>query len=234
MIAAERIAALQRHGHGHGDPVAYLPLVRTLARRLGRRLPPYVEVDDLVSAGVVGLMEALQRFDPSRDTAFKSYAEFRIRGAMLDELRRRDMMARDARAEGKRLEQTVADLSTRLGRAPQDHELAEQLGLSVGALQKKLERLVPVRITTLDDDACPTAHQSPFEALDRSQRLSHLTDAVGRLTRRQQQVLHLYYREELTLREIGHVLEVSESRVSQLMSSITLQLRAWMRGRDER
>jgi RNA polymerase sigma factor for flagellar operon FliA len=232
LIAAERIAALQRHSHG--DPMAYLPLVRALARRLGRRLPPYIELDDLVSAGVVGLMEALQRFDPSRDTAFKSYAEFRIRGAMLDELRRRDLMARDARAEAKRIEQTVSSLSGQLGRMPTDAELAQHLGVTEQALHKKLERLVPVRICALDDNACQAPHRSPFEALDHSQRLRHLTDAVGRLTTRQQQVLHLYYREELTLREIGHVLEVSESRVSQLMSSITLQLRAWMRGREDR
>lgn len=232
MIAAERIAALQRHSSG--DPTEYLPMVRALARRLGRRLPPYIEIDDLVSAGVVGLMEAMDRFDPERNTAFAAYAEFRVRGAMLDELRRRDLMARDARAESKRMDNTVAELSRSLGRAPQDEEIAAHLDLSVDALRTKMQRLVPVRICALDDDACETSHISPFDALDHSQKLEGLTNAVGRLTTRQQQVLHLYYREELTLREIGSVLEVSESRVSQLMSSITLQLRAWMRVWEER
>lgn len=232
MIAAERIAALQRHSSG--DPAAYLPMVRALARRLARRLPPYIELDDLVSAGVVGLMEAIDRFDPKRNTAFAAYAEFRVRGAMLDELRRRDLMARDARAESKRIEKAVGDLSRNLGRAPQDEEVAAVLDLSVEELRNKMQRLVPVRICALEDDACETNYISPFDALDHSQKIDSLTNAVGRLTTRQQQVLHLYYKEELTLREIGSVLEVSESRVSQLMSSITLQLRAWMRVWEER
>lgn len=232
MIAAERLHGLRRYLPE--DAAQYLPMVRTLARRLGRRLPPYIELDDLVSAGVVGLMEALGRFDPERNTAFVTFAEFRVRGAMLDELRRRDLMARDARAEFKRLEGAVEALSQSFGRAPSDEELAAHLGCSLKALAQKMQRHVPVRICAFEEDAAQTSHASPFEALDHTQRLANLTHAVARLTKRQQQVLHLYYKEELTLREIGSVLEVSESRVSQLMTHITLQLRAFMRAADRR
>ncbi len=214
--------------------VDYLPLVQRVARRLGRRLPPHVSVDDLVGAGVVGLLEALRRFDPTRTTEFAAFAEFRIKGAILDELRRGDLMARDARAEVKRMEGVFGDLSQRLGTPPSEEELAAAMGCSLSALHVKLERLVPVRISSFDDQAAELSGNtfSPFEQVRRGETTKLLAAALTRLPERQRQVLHLYYAEELTLRQIGVVMEVSESRICQIMAAATLQLRVYLKERD--
>lgn len=211
------------------DPTVYLPMVKNLARRLSRKLPSHIELDDLVSAGVVGLMEAVQRFDAQRHVAFRNFAEFRVRGAMLDEIRRRDLMARDARIEIKKIERALEHLNQQLGRQPHDEELADYLGMRVTAFQEKLRKLNPVQIFSLEKESQDFTHVSAFDAAANAQKLGRLTDAVQRLSLKQQQILHLYYQEELTLKQIGEVLEVSESRVSQLMSRINLQLRQWMR-----
>ena len=213
------------------DAVHFLPLVHRVARRLGRRLPPHISLDDLVSAGAVGLLEAMQRFDPARATQFSAYAEFRIKGAILDELRRGDMMARDARSEVKRLEATMASLAHDKGGTPTEEEMAAALGCSLAVLHDKLEKLAPVRICSFDDDAARQAASpdSPFEQASRVEARVKLTAALERLGERQQQVLHLYYLEDLTLRQIGEVMEVSESRICQIMAAATLQLRVFLK-----
>lgn len=217
------------------DPVVFLPMVERLARRLARRLPAHIEVADLVGAGVLGLMEALQRYEPERAVSFHSYAAFRVRGAMLDELRRRDLMARDARRETKQIAGVIAELRGQLGRSPEDHEVAEALGSDVVAFQRRLERLAPVQVYSLDDETGESCGEVPqmapcaFEEVSRGQRKRALVAALGHLSARTQRVLHLYYQEDLTLRQIGEVLEISESRVSQIMSKATLELRALLR-----
>ena len=210
--------------------VAYLPLVQKLAKRLGRRLPAHVSQDDLVSAGVVGLLEAMERFEPSRATDFAVYAEFRIKGAMLDELRRADYLARDTRTQVKKIEQATIALTQSLGRLPQETELADFLKITLADLQKILERLVHVRLVSFHDLEAKTAHiDNPFEQTSKQQSVQRLKVAMEKLNIRQQQILQLYYQEELTLKEIGVVLDVSESRVCQLLSTITLQLRALLK-----
>ena len=219
-------------GHSLGKAVEYLPLVQRVVRRLGRRLPPHVTLEDLLGAGVVGLMESMQRFDPLRTTEFSAYAEMRIRGAILDELRRGDMMARDARTEAKRIEQVMSQLMQRLKRPPTDEEVADVLHVDLPTLHQKLEKLAPVRLKSFDDmDGVwfSSATLSPFENAARAQTRERLVGAISQLSERQQQVLHLYYQEELTLREIGVVLEVTESRVCQIMAAATLSLRASLR-----
>ncbi len=218
--------------HSLGNAVEYLPLVQRVVRRLGRRLPPHVTLEDLLGAGVIGLLESMQRFDPSRATEFSAYAEMRIRGAILDELRRGDLMARDARTEAKRIEQMMSQLMQRLKRPPTDEEVAEALHIDLPTLHQKLEKLAPVRLKSFDDmDGAwfASATLSPFENAARAQTRERLVAAITQLSERQQQVLHLYYQEELTLREIGVVLEVTESRVCQIMAAATLSLRASLR-----
>jgi RNA polymerase sigma factor for flagellar operon FliA len=209
----------------------YLPFVRRVAHRLARRLPSHVRLEDLVSAGIVGLLEAMDRFDPGRQNEFESYAEFRVKGAILDELRRRDLMARDARLASKEIESCARRLTQALGRPPEEEEMARELGLSVDELREKLEKLTPVRVVSFEDlesDRPNTAGRSPLDEAMREELLQNLAGAVGRLSERHQQVLALYYKEELTLREIGDVLDVSESRVCQILSEATLKLRAML------
>lgn len=227
-----------KRGHVELRPVAeYLPFVRKVALRIARRLPTHVRIDDLVGAGVVGLLEAMERFDPERVKDFETYAEFRVKGAMLDELRSRDLMARDARMEAKRIERSMCDLRQELGHEPEEHDVATHLGMDVETLRKKLSKLTPVRVLSMSDAVGgePAGdHKTPFDEVARAQLIEKLTVCIGELTQRQQQVLHLYYREELTLREIGEVLGVTESRVCQIVSEVTLRLRAMLGEGDER
>jgi len=211
-------------------PIAsYLPFVRRIVTRLARRLPSHVQLDDLVSAGVVGLLEAMDRFDASRPTDFETYAEFRVKGAVLDELRQRDIMARDARLAAKQYEKAVGDLTRELNRDPEEAEIATRLEMTVDDLRLKLERLTPVRVVSLEDlyaQSLPTSEEGPFEQVAKQQLKTRLREAMTRLGDRHKQVLHLYYREGLTLKEIGVVLDVTESRVCQLVSEATLRLRS--------
>ena len=200
----------------------YLPLVQRLARRLARRLPAHVALDDLVSAGVIGLMECLPRFDPSRGRDVGTYVTHRVRGAMLDELRRQDSMGRDARLQMKRIETAVLQLTQSLGQPPSDAELAQALALEVEDLHARMGKLVAVHLVAFDDGrlSCP-AGADPSDLAAQREQLAQLAQALEALTRRQQQVLHLYYQEDLTLREMGHVLGVSESRACQLLAAAT-------------
>ena len=211
---------------------SYLPFVRRVVLRMARRLPSHVRVEDLMGAGFVGLLEAMERYDPRRVTDFETFAEFRVKGALLDELRRRDLMARDARLAANQFEHAVAALARELGREPEEVEIAEHFGLPVEELRQRLERLTPVQVVSLDDAtdaAFPSLTESPFDATARQEMLERLVIAISKLGERHQQVLQLYYREDLTLREIGLVLEVTESRVCQILTEATLRLRVLLR-----
>ena len=209
----------------------YLPFVKRVAQRLARRLPSHIALEDLISAGVVGLLEALNRYDTSRQIDFEKFAEFRVKGAILDELRRRDLMARDARLESKNIENAVQDLTKELSREPEEEELADRLELSVPDLRKKLEKLTPVRVVSFTDVYpmnTPADDASPFDEYAKKQKIEQLAKAIGKLGERHQQVLQLYYQEDLTLKDIGYVLSVTESRVCQILSEATLRLRAML------
>jgi RNA polymerase sigma factor for flagellar operon FliA len=229
MTAAEKLGRTQAMA---ANPLEFLPMVQRVAKRLVRRLPHHIELNDLVSAGVVGLMEAIQRYDPTRATVFGRYAEFRVRGAMLDELRRRDLMARDARIESKQIEHASESLRQSYGQVPEEEQLAEFLGIAVATLRDRLARLAPVQVLSLEDyDGSDPASVSlcAFEMVSQQQRKTLVTQALARLPQRDQQIFQLYYQEELTLREIGVILGVSESRVSQMMTKATLQIRGMVR-----
>jgi RNA polymerase sigma factor FliA len=216
------------------DAVVYLPLVRRIARRLGRRLPGHVDDEDLAGAGTVGLLEAMKRYEPDRQVTFRAYAEFRIKGAILDELRRRDLMARDARTESKAIERGIAKLHLELGRPPEEEEIADALGVSLSTLHERLTRLAPVQITDFNEQLHRGAGgDSALDAVLRHELTDRLAAAIGLLNERQQQILYLYYQESLTLKAIGAVLAVSESRVSQILTGATLQLRSLLHDEDD-
>ena len=209
----------------------YLPFVKKIAMRMARRLPSHIELDDLISAGLVGLMEAEKRYDVSRAINFEKFAEFRIKGAILDELRRRDLMARDARLESKNIESAINSITNDLGRQPEEEEIAQYLNISVDDLRIKMEKLTPVRVVSLGDvlpTTLPADNNNPFDNTLQNEMIERLQKAIAKLPTRQQQVLNLYYQEDLTLKEIGTVLEVTESRICQIMSEATIRLRSML------
>ena len=217
----------------------YLPLIQRLAYRLVSRLPDSVEVDDLINSGVLGLLDAVGKFEPDRNIQFKTYAEFRIRGAMLDDLRSQDWASRGLRQDCNQLESAYASLEHKLGRSAEDHEVAEVLGLSLEDFYKLLGRARGISLVNYEDlaDSESDAPRSPLEMItliesddpfvlcqDREQQ-EHLAAAIGELKERDRIVLQLYYFEELNLKEVGMVLEVSESRVCQMRTQAIVRLR---------
>ncbi len=216
----------------------HLPIVRFLARRIHERLPQHVDIEDLVSAGVVGLMDAFAKFDPQKKVQFRSYAQFRIRGAILDSLRTLDWSPRDLRRKGRAAEEAVRILTARFGRSPGETEIATEMGLGLEEYQCLLGDLKGLEIGTLhvehneDSGEEEMAYipgrpeEDPLFCCLRGELQEKLTNAIEGLPERERLVMTLYYFEELTMREIGLALGVVESRVSQIHSSAVLHLRA--------
>ena len=219
----------------------HLPIVRFLARRIHERLPQHVDIEDLVSAGVVGLLDAFAKFDPSKKVQFRSYAQFRIRGAILDSLRTLDWSPRDLRRKGRAVEEAIRVLTARLGHAPGEQEVAAAMGLDLEAYQQLLGDLKGLEIGTLhmerneDSGEEELAYvpgrpeEDPLFRCLRSEMEGRLTDAIANLPDRERLVMTLYYFEEMTMREIGLALGVVESRVSQVHASAVVHLRAALR-----
>ncbi len=216
----------------------YMPMVRAIARKLHRGLPQHIELEDLVSAGVLGLLDSSAKFDAARHASFKTYAQFRVRGAILDSLRELDWGTRDLRRRGRDIQTAIATCAQRLRRTPEEAEIASELGIGVAELRASLGDLHQLEVGSLqvergeDSDeeeisylADPSEPGALFHCLKGELR-QHLVEAIDELPERERLVITLYYYEELTLKEIGSVLGVVESRVSQLRSSGVLRLRA--------
>jgi RNA polymerase sigma factor for flagellar operon FliA len=233
----------------HGDRVvrdqlilAYSPLVKQVAGRIASNLPPHVDLADLISYGLGGLISAVERFEPARGIRFETYASLRIRGAIFDELRTMDWVPRGVREEGRRIEHAVATLTTRLQRVPSDEELAEQLSLTAPQLDHALQRAEMSRMVALDrprpfdgasadtftllDTLVDPRAPDPAEASDHAELVARLAGAIQQLSSREQTVLGLRYHQQLTYLEIGEVLQVTESRVSQIHTKCIIGLRA--------
>ncbi|WP_116366308.1 RNA polymerase sigma factor FliA [Parahaliea mediterranea] len=211
----------------------YLPAVRRQALSLQVRLPAGVDLDDLIQAGTLGLLDALGRFDPNAGTAFLPFANARIRGAMIDELRSRDWLPRSVRRRARELDGVMHQLAQELGRPPQEREVAQALGISLQDYQQLLGDinngfLLPYEEVVVEDgepeDSAPQS-RTPFGALLEGERRQQLTEAIDALPEREKLLMGLYYQEELNLKEIGAVLGVSESRVCQLHSQAISRLR---------
>jgi RNA polymerase sigma factor for flagellar operon FliA len=218
--------------------IEHLPVVRYIARRMHEHLPAHVEMDDLVSAGMVGLADAFNKFDATKKVQFRSYAQFRIRGAILDSLRTLDWSPRDLRRKGRAIEAAMHSLTGRLGRTPLENEIAAEMGISLDEYQHLLTDLKGLEIGSLDvghtedssEDEIAYVPSSPeegplFQCLKAEMR-ARLADAITALPERERLVLTLYYYEEMTMKEIGLTLEVVESRVSQIHTSAVLHLRS--------
>lgn len=221
--------------------VEHLPIVRYLARRIHERLPQHVDIEDLVSAGVLGLMDAFAKFDPHKKVQFRSYAQFRIRGAILDSLRTLDWSPRDLRRKGRAAEQAVRLLTSRLGRSPGEAEVAAEMRMGLDEYQSLLRELKGLEIGTLHAEHSVdsgeeelayipgTPEDDPLFCCLRGELKQKLAAAIENLPERERLVMTLYYYEELTMREIGSALGVVESRVSQIHSSAVLHLRSALR-----
>jgi len=216
----------------------HLPVVRFLARRIHERLPQHVDIEDLVSAGVVGLMDAFSKFDPEKKVQFRSYAQFRIRGAILDSLRTLDWSPRDLRRKGRAIEEAIRVLTARLGRAPGEAEIAAEMQIDLDTYQQLLGDLKGLEIGTLHLERNENSGEEelayvpgrpeddPLFRCLRGELEERLTEAIANLPDRERLVMTLYYYEEMTMREIGLALGVVESRVSQVHSSAVAHLRA--------
>ncbi|MBK1703311.1 RNA polymerase sigma factor FliA [Halochromatium glycolicum] len=212
----------------------YLPQVRRQALALQVKLPSSIELDDLIQAGTLGLLEALGRFDAGQGASFATFASQRIRGAMLDELRSRDWLPRSVRRHARELDEAVRQLEQRLGRAPDEHEIAAELKMDLADYHQLLNdtnngQFLPFE-EMVQEGVEPGAASRPAdpefaELVDQQQR-SRLIAAIDALPEREKLLMALYYQEELNLKEIGAVLSVSESRVCQLHSQALSRLRA--------
>jgi RNA polymerase sigma factor for flagellar operon FliA len=219
----------------------YSPLIKYIAHRLAMRLPPHISTEVLISAGVIGLMDALNKFDPNKNVQFKTYAEFRIRGAMLDELRSLDWVPRSIRQKAAQLEKTYLSLERKRGGPVEDEEVAKELGLSLEeyydliwetkgislldleGLRYQIPQFVEENfLTRLIDEK----ENDPFHLLSLEELKTILARAIDELSPKERTVISLYYYEEMTLKEIGAVLGFTESRICQIHTKAILKLRA--------
>lgn len=229
-------ASIQQQRRYDDDLVTrYAPLVKRIAYHLLNRLPPSVQADDLVQAGMIGLLEASKNYDPTQGASFDTYAGIRIRGAMLDEIRRSDWTPRSVHRKARQVAEAMRMIENRVGRDARDAEVAEVMGLSLAEYHQILLDTAGCRIFSLDElmavgelsaENGRVARAGPYDGLQRGAFKKALAEAIAGLPERERLVIALYYDEELNLREIGQVLGVSESRVCQIHGQATTRLRA--------
>ena len=218
----------------------YAPMVKYVANRIAMRLPPHVEVDDLISVGVLGLIDAIDKYDSTRGAKFKTYAEFRVRGAILDELRALDWVPRSIRQKASAVEKVVRSLEAKLRRLPEDDEVAKEMDMSLDQFYRTIDETKSVPVFSLEDLGIAKESGEQQSLLDclagkadadpQTQiRLIELKEiiakAIDTLPEKERLMVSLYYYEELTMKEIGAVLDITESRVSQIHSKAVLHLR---------
>lgn len=218
--------------------ISHMSTVKIIARQIHERLPQHIDFEELTSAGVIGLLDAVQKFSFDKKIQFKSYAQFRIRGAILDSLRETDWSPRELRRKGRAVEEVIRVLTPGLGRAPNDEEIAKELDLGLAEYQQLLGSLKGLEIGSLNLERPgefgeeelsyvpgPASDDPLFRCLEGEMR-ERLTDAIENLPEKERLILNLYYYEELTMKEIGATIGVVESRVSQIRTSAVIRLRA--------
>ncbi len=225
--------------------VEYSPLIKYIAQKIASRLPANIELDDLISSGVIGLMDAIDKYDSGRDNKFKTYAEFRIRGAILDELRAQDWVPRSVREKAKQLERCYSKIEQEKGRQATEEEVCAELGVNAQEFHDILNQVRSVSLLSYDDVSNFSKQdkralhgygeggsktQTPFSEVNVASVKQVIAEAINDLPEKQRLVLSLYYYEDLNLKEIGRVLDVTESRVSQLHTQAILRLKAKLKG----
>ncbi|MBN2299324.1 MAG: FliA/WhiG family RNA polymerase sigma factor [Deltaproteobacteria bacterium] len=221
----------------------FSPLIKYIASRIAIRLPPHIDLNDLINAGVIGLIDAIEKFDASKQIKFKTYAEFRIRGAILDELRSMDWVPRSVRQKARKVEDAYARLEYNLGRPASDEEVAQEMKVDIDSFHKLLSETASVSLLSLDDlgeDDSDLSKRNLLEYILQDDkdwpsskiRFAEIRDMVAKsiqsLPEKERMVISLYYYDELTMKEIGHVLKFTESRVSQIHTKAVLRLRSKM------
>lgn len=218
----------------------HLPQVKLIARRIHERLPVSVSLDDLISTGVLGLISAIDRYDPSHDVKLKTYAEYKIRGAILDSLRGLDWAPRQQRRRAKMIESAIAVLEQKLQRTPSEEEIAKELDLAVADYQDWLSEARGLTLGSLENAGgeeegrdllrylADNEEDWPSNLFEKSELIRILAEAIDRMPNIEKTVLSLYYYEEMTLREIAKIVDLHESRISQLKSQAILRLRSFM------
>jgi RNA polymerase sigma factor for flagellar operon FliA len=221
--------------------VEYAPLIKFIAQRIAVRLPPHIELDDLTSAGVMGLIDSIKKFDPTKDTQFKTYAEIRIRGAILDELRALDWVPRSVRQKATEISQAYAAVEQRLGRSASDEDVAKEIGIPLADFHKQVGSIKSAPILSLEELGglgkdgekrdMMNILAGPIE--NDPQMIARINEvkaiiggAIDELPEKERLLVSLYYYEELTMKEIGEVLGITESRVSQLHTRVVMRLRS--------
>ena len=210
----------------------YLPLVKIVCGRLAVSLPPHLDRDDLLSSGFFGLLDAIDRFDPTRNIKFETYAGVRIRGAMIDYLRSKDWIPVTMRQKIRKYEQTVYRLETEFGRPATDREVADALNISVDELQTLVSQCNSATVIPLEEylktDASEAADTNPANSTELFELKETLAKAIDRLPEKERTVVSLYYYEELTLKEISLILKLSEARISQLHTKAIFRMRGYL------
>jgi len=244
MQARDNYSKTTLESSGTRDEAQYAPLVRFLANRIAMRLPPNVSMDDLISAGSLGLLDAIEKFDPRRDAQLKTYAEFRIKGAILDELRSMDWLPRSIRKKIREMEKVTTAVEQRLSRPAEDSEIAGQMGIDLETYYEMLDKAQDIELLSLDEyvdshsgESSKTSYESlirgddnPIDHMMTQELKEVIADGIKALgikalPEKEQMVVSLYYYDGLTLKEIGEIMGLTESRVSQIHTKTIMRLR---------
>jgi RNA polymerase sigma factor for flagellar operon FliA len=221
----------------------HTPLIRYIVNRIAIRLPSHIDLDDLHNTGVIGLMDAIDKYDPEKNCKFKTYAEFRIKGAILDQLRSLDWVPRSIRQKSRRLEQAYSEVEQRLGRAATDGEIAESLGIRLDEFHFLLNQVRGISMVNLDElransDSDQPIYgdifedvkaENPFASLKSRELRQAVAECISGLPEKERLVISLYYYEDLNMKEIGNVLGITESRVCQIHTKAVQRLRSKLR-----
>jgi RNA polymerase sigma factor for flagellar operon FliA len=239
-----------RENHGEIPPdlkekivLEHTPLIRYIVNRIAVRLPSHIDLDDLHNTGVIGLMDAIDKYDPEKNCKFKTYAEFRIKGAILDQLRSLDWVPRSIRQKSRRLEQAYVEVEQRLGRSASEHEVADSLGLQLDEFHYLINQVRGISMVNLDElrsggDSDQPLYgdifedvkaENPFTSLKSREMRQAVADCIGSLPEKERLVVSLYYYEDLNMKEIGSVLGITESRVCQIHTKAVARLRSRLR-----
>lgn len=221
---------------------SFLPLVKRVVHRLAGRLPAEVDIKEMLNSGIIGLVDALEKYDPRHETNFSTYAQFRIRGAILDSFRSQDWAPRSLRHKAHKLESAYHKLEQELGRPADDSEVASEMGVEIEELQRMLGEVSGVVMLSFEelgfghgeerfqaDEWLPSSRPDPLNDLLDSERVEIIARALDRLPEKERLVITLYFYEELNLKEIGEIIGVTESRASQIRSRALLRLRAYLK-----